>query len=891
MITTYFYRRLCAFRALFLPFLVLFFILPLVACPLWGQVVQKKNLTPHSYAQWGDVVLDNISPDQKWASFRMRYKNLSDTLFVRNVASLKTFNFPAAKNCGFSSNRMFFCQIGKDLIIVNLSNGRKEIIKEISGFDYYEKNDKLVFLSDRENKNRTLTIRSLKTGRDREISNIDQFSLNKEKGMLAYSTFSEHKNALSIASLQKDETFEVTEGNLPFSNLSWQKNGLSLAFTAGNDPQHPQAIYHFITSEKKLHDFKFIPDSNSIINADTAFDSESPIIISDDLQRLFFSTVSLNPQLHRNESKNVEIWGSADKRTYIQQQNADRSKKGRVAVWTPVINKAVYITSSDLPDLILSGDMRYAVLSNPADYEPQFEYTAPRDFYVMDLQNFEKKLFLKNIAPEPHCFNASPTGKYFAYFKDGDWWTYNFNNGIHKNITAKIGIKLTAKEQSLVPESVCGNPGWTQNDTEILLYDQFDVWAVSPEGNSFKRLTRGRESDITFRIAKSHDKPRFNHLFEGQIQDNFNLDKDLILSARGNDEKTGFYIWNKKVGESSITYKDALCDQIIYSEGKKYIFFREQKFDMSPRLAVASTSSPSKYYFKSNPQQDKFFWGRSQLIEYKNLKGIKLKGVLYYPAAYNPLKEYPMIVNIYERKSYELHKYQNPTCYESVGFNPSVFTSEGYFVLQPDIRLELQNPGIAAADCVISAVKKVVESGIVDEKRIGLMGHSFGGYESSFIITQTNLFAAAIASGAITDLVSLYYTINKGNGRPDMWRFHNEEWNMGGTPYEKPKAYYDNSPINFVQNVQTPVLLWSGKNDYQVDTHQSMEFYLALRRAGKKSMMLLYPEEGHNLINAEKQKDLSIRTLQWFDHFLKEDKKSEWIIKDDSNKKKQCSSI
>ncbi|WP_202703712.1 S9 family peptidase [Flavobacterium sp. UGB4466] len=868
---------------MFLPFLVLFFILPLVSCPLWGQVVQKKNLKPNSYAQWGDVVLDKISPNQKWASFRMRYKNGNDTLFVRNVASLKTFSFPAAKNGGFSSNWLFFCQTGKDLIILDLSNGKKEIIKGISNFSYYEKNDKLVFLTSCENKNRTLTIRSLKTGSNREISNIDQFSLNKEKGLLVYSTFSEHKSSLSIVSLQKDETSQVAEGILPFSNLSWQKNGLSVAFTEGNDPQHPQVIYHFIASEKKLHDFKFMPESNSIINADTAFDSESPIIISDDLQRVFFSTVSFNPQSDKNESKNVEIWGSADKRTHIQQQNAGRLKKGRVAVWTPVINKVVYITSSDLPDLILSGDMRYAVLSNPADYEPQFEYTAPRDFYVIDLQNFEKKLFLKNITPEPHYFNASPAGKYFTYFNDGHWWTYNFSTGIHKNITAEIGIKFTAKERSLVPESVCGSPGWTKNDTEILLYDQFDVWAVSPEGGSFKRLTRGRESDIIFRIAKSYDKPRFNHLFEGQMLDSFNLDKDLIMSAKGDNQKTGFYRWNKKYGESSIIYKDALCDQIIYSDTKKNIFFREQKFDMSPRLAFINNSSLPQYFFKSNPQQDKYFWGRSELIEYQNSKGIKLKGVLYYPAEYNALKKYPMIVNIYERKSYELHQYQNPTYYLEGGFNPSVFTSEGYFVLQPDISLEFQNPGIAATDCVISAVKKVIELNVADEKHVGLMGHSFGGYESSFIITQTDLFAAAIASGAITDLVSFYYTINKGNGRPDMWRFHNEEWNMGGTPYEIPKAYYDNSPINFVQNVQTPVLLWSGKNDYQVDTHQSMEFYLALRRAGRKSLMLLYPDEGHGLINSEKQKDLALRTLQWFDHFLKENTKSDWITQSLNN--------
>lgn len=883
MLSIYFDRRLYAFRALFLPFLVLLFILPLVACPLWGQVVQKTKLTPESYPLWGSVMFDKISPEQMWACYKVRYKNSSDTLFVRNLKNQKTFSFPSGGKSGFSISQMFFCQSGKDLVIVNLKNSRKEIIKEIIDFDYNEKNDQILILSAAEVKNQTLTIRSFKTGRQREIGNIDHFSLNKEKGLLAYSTFSEQKSAVLITNLQNGETLDISTGSFHFSFLNWQKKGLSLAFMAGNDRELPQVLYHFVVAERKLYDFKFLSDSSSIINAGTSFDSDSPIAISDDLQRLFFSTISVNPQISKNEIKDVEIWGSSDKTTFIQRQNSDRLKKRRVAVWTPIINKAVYITSSELPDLILSGDMRYAVLSNNENYEPQFEYTAPRDFYVMNLQTFEKKIFLKNYRPEHLAFNASPNGKYFAYFKNGDWWTYSFNSGVHKNITATIGSKFTAKEQSLVPQSICGNPGWTNNDKEILLYDQFDLWTVKPEGNSFKRLTRGRESNIVFRIAKSYDKPRFNHLFEGQTQDIFNLEKDLILSAKGNNEKTGFFIWNKIKGEKPIIFKDALYDQIIYSDTKKNIFFREQKFDMSPRLAFKNNSSLPQYLFKSNPQQDKYFWGRSELIEYQNSKGIKLKGVLYYPAEYNALKKYPMIVNIYERKSFELHQYQNPTYYSEGGFNPSVFTSEGYFVLQPDISLEFQNPGIAAADCVISAVKKVIELNVVDEKHVGIMGHSFGGYESSFIITQTNLFAAAIASGAITDLVSFHYTINRGNGVPDMWRFKNEEWNMGGAPYELPKAYYDNSPINFVDNIQTPVLLWSGKNDYQVDTHQSLEFFLGLRRAGKKSLMLLYPDEGHALINPEIQKDLSLRTLQWFDHFLKENKKSDWITQSLNN--------
>ncbi|MBB4804558.1 dipeptidyl aminopeptidase/acylaminoacyl peptidase [Flavobacterium nitrogenifigens] len=159
------------------------------------------------------------------------------------------------------------------------------------------------------------------------------------------------------------------------------------------------------------------------------------------------------------------------------------------------------------------------------------------------------------------------------------------------------------------------------------------------------------------------------------------------------------------------------------------------------------------------------------------------------------------------------------------------------------------------------------------------MGHSFGGYETAFAITQTPLFAAAIAGGAITDLNSFYHTINSSSGRSEMWRFGTEQWSMRKTPYEAPDSYLSNSPLTHVKQLQTPLLLWAGKNDWQVDTHQSLEFYLALRRLGKKGIMLLYPNEMHSLSNPVNQTDLTDRILQWFDFFLKGNKPEDWIEK------------
>ncbi|MBS7233400.1 prolyl oligopeptidase family serine peptidase [Flavobacterium psychroterrae] len=157
------------------------------------------------------------------------------------------------------------------------------------------------------------------------------------------------------------------------------------------------------------------------------------------------------------------------------------------------------------------------------------------------------------------------------------------------------------------------------------------------------------------------------------------------------------------------------------------------------------------------------------------------------------------------------------------------------------------------------------------------MGHSFGGYEAAFIITQTNLFKTAIAGSSITDLTSFFLTVNQNTGKPYMWRFQNQQWWMGKTPFEAPEFFHNNSPVHNAQTVNTPLLLWSGKADKQIDVRQSLEYYLALRRLGKKNILLLYPNEGHVFTDKENQIDLSLRLKQWFNYYLKKDTSAQWI--------------
>ena len=238
-----------------------------------------------------------------------------------------------------------------------------------------------------------------------------------------------------------------------------------------------------------------------------------------------------------------------------------------------------------------------------------------------------------------------------------------------------------------------------------------------------------------------------------------------------------------------------------------------------------------------------------------------------------------MSVYIYEKLSNELHMYVNPSLHNGGGFNISNLTAQGYFVLEPDLSFEMGDVGLSATDCVVSATKAVITMGLVQPDKIALTGHSFAGYEVNFIATQTNIFATIIAGAGVSDLIGSYLSIGWNNGRPEIWRYENDQWRMGKPLYEDMEMYSRNSPVMHAQNITTPLLIWTGELDRQVHYYQSIEFYNALRRLGKKEIMLIYPDNGHILTHGKSQEDFTHRYEQWLATYLKDTVAPEWITK------------
>ena len=146
------------------------------------------------------------------------------------------------------------------------------------------------------------------------------------------------------------------------------------------------------------------------------------------------------------------------------------------------------------------------------------------------------------------------------------------------------------------------------------------------------------------------------------------------------------------------------------------------------------------------------------------------------------------------------------------------------------------------------------------------------------------MFAAAVSGAGVSDNIRGYFTVNSEFNNAEIWRFENQQYRMNGSFYEDKESYLRNSPVFNADKVNTPILIWTGKNDNNVKPEQSTAFFLALRRLNKKSIMLQYPNEGHTLLSLNAQEDLNSKVMEWFDYYLKGEYPKEWLTS--SNEKK-----
>jgi dipeptidyl aminopeptidase/acylaminoacyl peptidase len=335
-----------------------------------------------------------------------------------------------------------------------------------------------------------------------------------------------------------------------------------------------------------------------------------------------------------------------------------------------------------------------------------------------------------------------------------------------------------------------------------------------------------------------------------------------------------------KPGVKRLVFDDAAYGVPPMLKARKadvYVFTRQTCKD-PPDFYVADASLVgAKRITNLAAGTEQFLWsGGAMLVDYVSAKGDKLQGALCLPANYEKGKSYPMVVNIYKKLSANLHAYSRLTQPNPTTLNKTLYTSQGYAVFFPDIAYKINDPGMSAVWCLVPAVKAAIATGIVDPKRVGLMGHSWGGYETAFLITQTDMFAAAVASAPITDWFSMYSLIYKATGGGNGPMAESSQGRLTTGPWDNIDAYTRNSPVLFAKNVKTPLVILHNDKDGAVDFTQGVEYFNALRRLQKPVVMLEYPGETHGLAKRANGKDFMMRVQEFFDHYLQGKAMPKW---------------
>lgn len=663
--------------------------------------------------------------------------------------------------------------------------------------------------------------------------------------------------------LLEDETQSGDQRVVTNAGLRWSTDGKVLYFGTKAWEDKPAELDAPEPEEEEEEAAKPDPDGSG----DAAGDSEEPIKEDDSAKPKKAKSLSERS----DEAPEVEVWHADDVDIVpLQKRTASRDENESVlcALW---IDEGKLVSlDSDTLDVRPLDSTRWALGEDENPYLEEQRFSATQmDLYRVDVATGAADLLQERVKLR---YAGDPTGRRILYVLDDHIWAHDLDANQAVNLTKDVDVAFTNREQSTLTtqKPPYGVASWTADGEAVFLYSRYDIWLFQVDGSGAKRLTTGADSAVRHRIAPVAADP--------DDEEYTDLARGTFVSLYGDRTKKSGYAWLDESGCEHRVFVDANVSGLRQAADAPVLVHSQQRFDDSPDLFVSGPSlADAAQASETNPFQSEYTWGSAELVDYENAAGEKLQGALYYPAGYEEGKTYPMVVYIYEERSQNLHRYVVPS--ERSPYNSAVFTSAGYFVFEPDIVYRAQNPGVSAVECVVPAVREVLSRGMVDPDRVGLMGHSWGAYQTAFIVTQTDLFAAGVAGAPLTNMMSMSMSIYWNSGQTDAWIFHESQGRMDRPFWDDVDTYIRNSPIFSVDDLETPLLMTFGDKDGAVDWHQGVEFYNAARLARSPLVMLVYPGENHGLRRKPNQLDYHARVFDWFEHHLKGEEADDWISK------------
>jgi len=901
---------------------------------LFGQAQPKRALTHKDYDGWRTISSARLSPDGQWLAYAFMPQEGNGELVVKNVATGAEFRHaagalppppvvPAAEvnpeaepprlnlTIRFTSDNRFVLanyfpakgSTGKaGVMIVRLADNLATRVDGVKTFAVPAKGGAWVAMlkeasavseaakpseADEEADQRRggrpaaggaaavgsdLLLRDLASGSERTLPNVTEYSFARDGKLLAYAVNAKQEDSNGVYAVVPGDAgapvvIRAEKGR--YSKLTWDRAQTQLAFVTKTG-----GAWIWKRGSGNAAALAVAADKGVVDRGTLAF--------SRDGQRLFVPTGKATAEATTAADPNkvqMDLWHWRDDLIQPMQRvraNTERARTYR-GVYHIAADKFVVLADETLPDVTPSDDGLLAVGSDTKPYRRMVDYDGTyADFYLVNTLTGERRAAVKKLRGSGFGGGAmqwAPDGQHALFFQDGQW-SFLQSSDASVRVATKAARVAFADEQDDTPDpaNAYGTAGWAKDSRSALVYDRYDVWQIFTDASvAPKRLTNGRAEQTSYRVQ------RIDAADEEDGERGLDLTQPLVLRAANEETRdTGFFRRAVNGNLEKLLWGARNYLVVARASDAPAMAISASRFDEYPDLHITNTSfaAPRKVT-NGGAQLDAFAWGQAETVRFRNTDGVALKGTLFKPANFDAAKKYPMIIYIYERLSQNLHTFVNPSPGTSI--NIPYYVSNGYLVLTPDIVYTRGYPGQSALKCVLPAIDAVVARGFVDEKAIGIQGHSWGGYQIAYMITQTNRFRAAEAGAPVGNMTSAYSGIRWGTGLPRQFQYEQTQSRIGHTLYQNPQRFLENSPVFYAERIQTPLLMVHNDADDAVPWYQGIELYLAMRRNEKEAYLMNYNGEYHGLRRRHNQKDWTVRMQQFFDHHLKAGPQPDWM--------------
>ena len=762
-----------------------------------------------------------------------------------------------------------------------------------------------------------LVLRDLASGEELAVADVVSYAFAKDGRHLAYvtSTKEEGDDGLHVVELERGTPHALLEGEGDYRSIVFDESSTRIAFLSNRDDyEADQPAWTLYYAEEDDEAARAVatagtpgvpegwgvsehrPGSGRRGSRGGARAPSGALRFSESGTRILFGTAPLpepEPEEGPEDEKVVlDVWSWTD--PYLQPQQLKEQQQELERSYLAILHldarRVVQLASIEVPEVSLAqkDDSAVAIGTSNLPWRKQrsWDTNLPQDVWVIDVSTGRQS---KMLEASRGSHRLSPAGRYVYWWSPEEraWHTLDVTDGEIVHASAGVPHRLDDELQD-TPQlhRSYGSASWLEEDAGLVVYDRHDLWLLDPRGEDAPACVTeevGRRDDLRFRYVNmdpdqtSAGGSRFRGGGEALRID---PEEPLLLSAFDRQDKSsGFWRDHLAGGEpSAIVMEPKSFSTPVRAKRGDVLYYTRSDYAEFPDLWVSDLDfAVTKRVSDANPQQKHFLWGTAEPFEWHSTDGVPLQGILYKPERFEESHTYPLVVYFYERLSDRLHRYHAPNPgRSSVAY--SYYTSNDYLVFLPDIPYRTGYPGPSAEAAILPALTKLIDTGFVDERAIGVQGHSWGGYQIAHLVTRTNVFAAAVSGAPVSNMTSAYGGIRWSSGMSRMFQYERSQSRLGGSLWEVPNRFWENSPIFFADKIETPVLILHNDEDGAVPWYQGIEFFVALRRLSKPAWLLNYNGEAHGLGKFANRRDYARRMSQFFDHYLKGAPPPVWMV-------------